>query len=75
LQVATGIDDSGRVAPLDLDGMESKLAKDAEKALIEATQRLCPEERLNAFLQHCRLTMQLFEAGQELRLRTSQQKL
>ena len=35
--------------------MESKLAKQAEKALVEATQRLRPEERLNAFLEHCRL--------------------
>jgi hypothetical protein len=47
--------------------MESKLAKEAERALIEATQKLRPEERLNAFLEHCRLVMQLYEAGQKIR--------
>ncbi len=47
--------------------MESKLAKEAERALIEATQRLRPEERLNAFLEHCRLVTQLYEAGQKIR--------
>jgi hypothetical protein len=47
--------------------MESKLAKEAERALIEATQRLRPEERLNAFLEHCRLVTQLYEAGQKTR--------
>ena len=47
--------------------MESKLAKDAERALIEATQRLSPEERLNAFLAHCRLVTELYEAGQAAR--------
>jgi hypothetical protein len=55
--------------------MESKLANEAERALIEATQRLSPEERLNAFLEHCRLVTQLYEAGQKIRPRgTSQQK-
>jgi hypothetical protein len=43
--------------------MESKLAEEAERALIEATQKLCPEERLNAFLEHCRLVTELYEAG------------
>jgi hypothetical protein len=47
--------------------MESKVAKEAERALIEATQRLSPEERLNAFLAHCRLVMELYEAGQKMR--------
>jgi hypothetical protein len=47
--------------------MESQLAKEAEKSLVEATQKLCPEERLNAFLEHCRLVTQLYEAGQKLR--------
>jgi hypothetical protein len=47
--------------------MESKLAKEAERALIEATQKLRPEERLNAFLEHCRLVTQLYEAGQKIR--------
>ena len=45
--------------------MESKVAQEAERALVEATQRLRPEERLNAFLTHCRLVMELYEAGQK----------
>jgi hypothetical protein len=47
--------------------MESKLAKAAERALVEATQRLNPEERLNAFLVHCRLVTELYEAGRKMR--------
>lgn len=47
--------------------MESKLAKEAERALVEATQRLNPEERLNAYLAHSRLVMELYEAGQQMR--------
>lgn len=53
--------------------MESKVAKEAERALVEATQRLSPEERLNAFLAHCRLVMELYEAGEAgQRTRTAQ---
>ncbi len=52
--------------------MESRLAKEAERALIAATQRLSPEERLNAFLAHCRLMMELYEAGQQLRSQAPQ---
>ena len=55
--------------------MESKLAKDAERALIEATQRLSPEERLNAFLAHCRLMAELYEAGQAARADTQRKRL
>jgi hypothetical protein len=47
--------------------MESKIAKKAERALVDATQRLSPEERVNAFLAHCRLVMDLYEAGQRSR--------
>lgn len=47
--------------------MESKLAKEAEQLLIEATQKLTPEERLNAYLEHCRLVMELYEAGGQIR--------
>jgi hypothetical protein len=47
--------------------MESKLAQEAERALIDATQRLSPEERVNAFLAHCRLVMELYEVGKQLR--------
>lgn len=38
--------------------VESKLARQAERELVEATQRLTPEERLNAFLTHCELMME-----------------
>lgn len=55
--------------------MESKLAMEAERQLIEATQRLSPQERLNAMLEHCRLVAELYEAGQELRSRPLPQKL
>jgi hypothetical protein len=51
-----------------LDAMESKIAKAAERALVEATQRLSSEERLNAFLVHCRLVTELYEAGQKMRV-------
>jgi hypothetical protein len=47
--------------------MESKLARDARQALIAATQRLTPEERLQAFLRHSRLMMALYRAGQQIR--------
>jgi hypothetical protein len=47
--------------------MESRIAKEAEKALIEATQRLTPEQRVNAFLTHCRLVAELYSAGKALR--------
>jgi hypothetical protein len=52
--------------------MESKVAKEAERALIEATQRLSAEERLNAFLAHCRLVMEIYEAGQKTQGRSTQ---
>jgi hypothetical protein len=54
--------------------MESKVAKEAERALIEASQKLSPEERLNAFLEHCRLVTQLYEAGEKMRSRLPLQK-
>jgi hypothetical protein len=44
--------------------MQSKLAKEAGPALV-ATQRLSPEERVNAFLTHCRLVMEIYEAGKK----------
>jgi hypothetical protein len=47
--------------------MQSKLAQEARLAAIAATQRLTPEERLNAFLEHCQLMMELHEAGENLR--------
>lgn len=47
--------------------MESKVAKEAQRALVEATQRLSPEDRVRAFLSHSRLVMKLHLAGQKLR--------
>jgi hypothetical protein len=44
--------------------MDSKVARDSRRALIAATLRLTPEERLQAFLRHCRLMMALHRAGQ-----------
>jgi hypothetical protein len=35
--------------------------------LVAANQRLAPEERLNAFLTHSRLMMELYQAGQATR--------
>jgi hypothetical protein len=55
--------------------MESKLAKEAEQELVAATQRLSPEERVNAFLTHCRLVMDLYEAGQRMRVRIAQSQI
>lgn len=54
--------------------MESKLAKVADRALVEATQRLSPEQRLDAFLVHCRLVTQLHEAGKVAPARESRRK-
>lgn len=50
--------------------MESKLAQQAERTLIEATQRLTPEQRIEAFLTHCELMMELYEAGRRLRVQS-----
>ncbi len=44
--------------------MESKLARVAELELIEATQKLSPEERVNAFLAHSRLMFELRAAAE-----------
>lgn len=47
--------------------MESKLAQQQKAALIRAMQRMTPEQRLDAFLTHCRLMMSLYQAGAEQR--------
>jgi hypothetical protein len=46
--------------------MESKLAMDARRALVAATQKLTPEERLEAHLVHSRLVAALREAASRL---------
>jgi hypothetical protein len=53
--------------------MESKVAKEARLALLADARRLTPEQRLNAFLAHCQLVMELYAAGQHIR--SSQAKL
>jgi hypothetical protein len=50
-----------------MPAMESKLARQLEDDLIAAAQRLTPEERLRAFLAHCRLMSELLEAGRRHR--------
>jgi hypothetical protein len=52
--------------------MQSKLAQEARRALLADAQLLTPEERLNAFLEHCQLMIALYEAGQMLRTDSSQ---
>jgi hypothetical protein len=47
--------------------MESRLAKEQKLALLRATQRLTPQQRLEAFLVHCRLMMDLYQAGTKRR--------
>jgi hypothetical protein len=47
--------------------MESKLATDAKYRLLMANQRLTPGQRLEAFLVHNRLVMDLYRAGQRAR--------
>jgi hypothetical protein len=47
--------------------MESRLAHQAEQTLVEAAQRLTPEQRLAAFVAHCRLVTALHRAGEEAR--------
>ena len=43
---------SGNSAIEAINAMKSKLAEQARQDLIADTQRLSPEERLNAFLEH-----------------------
>ena len=52
--------------------MDSLLANDAKQGLLLTNQRLTPEARLNAFSEHCRLMMRLFQEGQRLKVRARQ---
>jgi hypothetical protein len=47
--------------------MKSRLAQQTEQSLIEAAQRLTPEQRLAAFVTHCRLVDALRRAGEQTR--------
>lgn len=59
--------------PLRLEcGMQSRLAHEAEADLIEIMRRMTPEERLNAFLEHCQLVMELYNAGRSMRASSAQ---
>jgi hypothetical protein len=51
--------------------MESRVAQQSREALLETMRRMSPEERLNAFLEHCQRIMELYHAGQEQRARAS----
>jgi hypothetical protein len=47
--------------------MQSKIARDARLALIAEAKRLTPEQRLDAFLAHCQLVMELRTSGQQVK--------
>jgi len=47
--------------------MRSKLAEQARRELLEADQKLTPEERLEAYVEHARLVVELYDAGKRLR--------
>jgi len=52
--------------------MESRLARQAEAALLDTMRRMTPEQRLDAFLEHCQLVMELYDAGIQLRAKPVQ---
>lgn len=54
--------------------MKSKVAESAKRSTSAAMLRLSPEQRLDAFVVHCRLMMDLYRAGQELRAAQSRQR-
>jgi hypothetical protein len=47
--------------------MESKLARQVEQALIDDVKGMTHEQRLEAFITHSRLMMELYLAGEEHR--------
>ena len=52
--------------------MYSRIATEARDTLLAAHQRLTAEERLNAFLAHSRLMVELKRAGQGLKPRAGE---
>lgn len=52
--------------------MESRLARQAEAALLDTMRRMTPEQRLDAFLEHCQLVMELYDAGRQYRAKSAQ---
>ena len=47
--------------------MQSKLAAASKRSLLASHQRLTPGQRLDAYLVHCRLMFDLFDAGRSQR--------
>ena len=52
--------------------MESRLAREADADLLETMRRMTPEQKLNAFLDHCQLVMELYQAGRAQREQLTQ---
>jgi len=50
-----------------LASMDSTLAEESRKALIEEAKRLSREDRLRAFARHSKLVTELSEAGKRAR--------
>jgi hypothetical protein len=51
---------------------ESKLAMQAKVDLVTLTQSMSPEQRLDAFLVHSQLMMELYRVGEEMRSKSLQ---
>ena len=49
--------------------VESKLASQSRKALLEAAKRMTREERLRTFVRHSKLVTDLADAGRRVRAR------
>lgn len=47
--------------------MRSKISESQHQDMIERCRRMTPEERLNAFLNHSQLMMQIHQAGNDFR--------
>jgi hypothetical protein len=47
--------------------MESKVAREAKQAMLEDIKRMSHEQRLEAFITHCQLMIDLVIAGERYR--------
>lgn len=54
-------------APTSRAGTRSRLADDAQDALLEAARQMTPEQRLKAHIQHSELVSSLHRAGRQSR--------
>jgi hypothetical protein len=54
--------------------MDSERLKLAQQAVMAASQRVGSEERSSAFLAHSRMMVALYQAGQQLRRRSSRRR-